>query len=125
MKEESKKDKVIEWSLSTLILGIYFVAILCNDIDSYRIVYLAGSEWVLFWSMVLYLPLFPLVSGILMILVSNFSVLSVSIINLVFTIVFAFHAYSRGFLATSWALLVIVNLLFLAAVCYDTYKKNH
>ena len=117
---KEQKDKYIAYSVVGISLCCYLFAIAFHDIPSYEQDYLEGIPWILYWSMVLYLPLFPLLAGLLVIVISNeVTSKGITTANFALTLLFAIFAFGAEVFSISWLLLTITSLLPMLAAYYD------
>lgn len=122
--EKNKRDSLIATLGGSLGLLCLIGAWICDDTPSYEADYLTGPRYLLNWVLACYLPLFPLVSVILGVIISETKskigmVFSSSALNTVLTAAFAIFALSVDILATSWCLLTLGSLVFTLLALYD------
>lgn len=119
------KNRIVRF-ISIAIGGTSIICFICacifHNIPSYEQDFLMGIESLLHWSMVYYLPLFPFVSGILAILITNrVEAFEITAINFLLTIVFTIFAYYSQILSTSWIFLSIASGVIMLGTIYDRY----
>ena len=121
---KENKDRYIGYSIGIICVCCYIFAIIFHNIPSYEQDYLKGTDWILHWCLVMYLPFFPLIAGIFAIITSSSDLaITVTTTNFLLTLLFTIFACGSHVLSTSWIFLSIASLLPMLAVHYDKYQK--
>ena len=127
--KDDRKETWLAYVIVSFSICCYFYALKFDDIPSYESDYLHGITWLLHWGLLAYLPVFPLVSGLIAICISppKTSYIScirgVIIMNCVLTVVFTIFAYSSGILLYSWLFMTGFSAVPLLGVIYEKRKK--
>lgn len=122
---KQQKDKYLGYVICCTFITCYICAVFSHDIPSYEQDYLVGEKWLLHWCMVIYLPLFPLISGIFVILITK-TVMSIAVTatNFLLTLMFTIFACSSGILSTSWIYLSFASFVIMLGAIYDKYNPS-
>lgn len=107
-------------------VGLYLGGFINNDIPTWERNYLQGVQWLLNNASMFYLPIFPLISGILSLNSKKEDMLlSLGEINCMLTFVFMIFAYATDVLEQTWFCLWLGSVVFLIMAIHDTREQKH
>lgn len=119
-RAEKRVGVLLFFIIAFLLICAYF----SNEVSSYEIRELHGYRWLLFWSLVFYLPVFPLVS-ILLAMPTAFRPIEIIAIQAIITMCFTLFAWVLEFQFLSWTFLLLANLVLLSCLLFDKRKKQN
>lgn len=121
----NKTTKFVSSFIVTVCLISYIMALCLHDIPSYEQDSLCGVPLLLHWCMIIYLPLFPIISGLLSLAISSkISFIGVTVANFSMTLIFCIFAYSSDVLSTSWMLLTLSSFSIMCGAIYEVRTQN-
>lgn len=123
---QEQRNRYIGGFTGILCICLYICAVMFHDIPSYEQNYLHGAALMLHWCMVLYLPLFPLLSGFIAIAASNkVTAIGVTTINFFLTLIFMAFSWASGILFASWLFLTVASLFTMLIAYYDKTNRTN
>lgn len=120
-----KAERIVGISLLVIIALLLLCAYMSNEVPSSEIKNLTGVRWFLFWSLVLYLPIFPLISMFLAMPTAQRPIEIFSIQTAITGTITAF-AWLLDFQSWSWTFLLLANIVLICSLIIDSknYQKR-
>lgn len=117
MQKKLNKQRLYGYAAFGVVTVFIILAAILSDVHESE--YLHGVEWLLFWSLVLYLPIFPLAAMLATGFVGHDNRRSIIGLNLLLTIVFTIFSIASGILFKSWLCLSCAAFVVWIGQLYD------